>query len=372
MRVCLYNLTSGYKNGGLETFTWGLAEALAALDHEVEIVAGEGERVSPSPKIRLVQFPFTPREAFPNFGTRFRKLAERLSFARKALPYLRQGCFDVVLINKPYDFFVLWQLKRSGYAGVTCYNSGGTEFYAGDRWLARSVDLWLPCSRYNAAKVSAHYGCDYTVLNNGVDTERFCSAGPRQDLHALFAIPQSASIVVSVGRLIGSKGNHVVIEAIRKLPNWHFVIIGGGPEKDRLAALALKAGIPERVHLLGEVNHGKLPSFLRGADLFVQPSVGEEAFGISVAEAMSCGLPVLASNAWGLREVVVDGETGKLVAPGEVGAWQEALRDIGENPGRAARMGAAGRERAISQFTWLAAARTFERVVLGQGKPVKP
>lgn len=367
MRICLYNLTSGYKNGGLETFTWGLAEALVAIGHEVELVAGKGDRVSPSSRIRLTQFDYRPRETFPNLGTRFRKLAERLSFARNALPYLRDGEFDVVLINKPYDFLVLRQLKRSDFAGVTCYNSGGTEFYMGDRWLSRAVDLWLPCSEYNAGKIAAHYGCAYTVLNNGVDTDRFIPQGPQENLRQAYAIPDDARIVISVGRLIGLKGGHVIIEAIRQQPRLHFVVVGVGPDRARLEALAQSLGIAERVHFVGEVRHADLPPFLRSADLFVQPSVGEEAFGISVVEAMACGLPALVSNAWGLREVVVDHESGLLVAPGQVDAWAEALRHLVEHPEIAARMGEAGRARAVSRFTWLAAAQTLERMVVQLG-----
>ena len=372
MRICLYNLTSGYKNGGLETFTWGLAEALVTIGHEVELVAGKGDRVSPSSRIRLTQFDYKPRETFPNLGTRFRKLAERLSFARNALPYLKNKQFDVVLINKPYDFFVLRQLKRFGFTGVTCYNSGGTEFYRGDRWLARAVDLWLPCSEYNAGKIAAHYACDYTVLYNGVDTDRFSPQGAQENLRQRYAIPADARIVISVGRLIGLKGGHVIIEAIRQQPRLYFVVVGTGPDRARLEALAESLGIAERVHFFGEVRHTELPPLLRGADLFVQPSVGEEAFGISVIEAMACGLPVLVSDNWGLREVVINHESGLLVAPGMVDAWAEALCHLLEHPEIAARMGEAGRARAVERFTWLAAAQTLERMVSQFGDLTTP
>jgi len=363
MRICLYNLTAGFKAGGLETFTWGLAEALLRLGHEVEVVAGEGGRASPSEAIRLVQFGYRSRDRFPDLGTRFRKMAERLSFARNAYSYVRNGQFDAVLINKPYDFPVLWQLKRSGYSAVTCYNSGGTEFYLGDRWLSRAVDLWLPCSEHNAMKIRAHYGCACTVLNNGVDTKRFSPHGERIDLRRDYSMPDDATVIMSVGRLIGQKGGHVVIEAIRDQPKLHFLVVGDGPERKRLEDLAHSLAIQDRVHFAGEVGHGDLPALLRGADIFVQASVGEEAFGISVAEAMACGLPVLASDGWGLREVVADGETGMLVTPGQADAWGRALCSVSENPALADRMGRAGRERVVALFTWLQAARTFEQAV---------
>lgn len=363
MRICLYNLTAGFKTGGLETFTWGLAEALLGIGHEVEVVAGCGERTSPVDGIRLTQFPFVRREKFPDLGTRFRKMAERLSFARNAFSYVRDGGFDAVLINKPYDFPVLKLLKRAGYRGVTCYNSGGTEFYLGDRWLSRAVDLWLPCSAFNAGKIHAHYGHPFTVLHNGVDTGRFSPQVECRDLRSVYAIPDDAKIVISVGRLIGLKGGHIVIEALKRSTGLHFVVVGGGAERGRLESLARSLKVVDRVHFAGEVSHGDLPSFLRAADIFVQASIGEEAFGISVVEAMACGLPVIASNGWGLREVVVDGESGLLVPPGHVIAWAEALQFMVDNPETAAQMGAAGRALAVGRFTWVQAARNFEQSV---------
>lgn len=364
MRICLFNLTAGFKTGGLETFTWGLADALHNRGHEVEVVAGSGNRVSTSDGIRLIQFAFRPRNEFPDLGTRFRKMAERLSFARHAFSYVRDGLFDVVLINKPYDFPVLWQLKRSAYSGVTCYNSGGTEFYFGDRYLSRAVDLWLPCSKYNAEKIHGHYGSECVVLNNGVDTEKFRPNGPRRNLHAEFSIPGSAPLLISVGRLIGWKGCQVVIEVLTRLPDVHYAMAGGGPERERLEKLALEMKVLDRIHFLGEVPHENLPSLLRGADIFVQPSIGEEAFGISVAEAMACEMPVLASNAWGLREVVVDQETGILVEPGNIDAWAKAIRCLVEDRSLAIAMGAAGRRRAVNRFTWARAAEDLEANVV--------
>lgn len=356
MKICLFNLTAGFKAGGLETFTWGIAKALRDLGNEVEVVAGAGGDPACPPGVKLVRFPYRERNRFPDFGTRFRKLAERLSFARHAAPYVAAAGFDVVLINKPYDFPVLWWLKRQGYAGVTCYNSGGTEFFRGDRWLARAVDLWLPCSQFNAGRVQVHYGCDYTLLYNGVDADLFRPEGERRDLHALFSIPAGAAVAVSVGRLVGLKGLHIVVEALASLPELHYVVIGAGPERERLEKLAASLGVAGRVHFAGEVKQAELPPWLRGADFFVQPSISEEAFGISVAEAMSCGLPVVASRGWGLKEVVVEGGTGLFAEPGDVANWRRAIAHLAADREAARRMGRAGRERVLANFTWTASA----------------
>lgn len=366
MRICLCNLTAGFKTGGLETFTWGFADALVDLGHEVEVVTGRGARVSTDPRIRLVQFDYIPREQFPNLGSRFRKLAERLSFARLALPYVRNGSFDAVLVNKPYDFFILKRLKAGGYGGVTCYNSGGTEFFFGDRLLSKAVDLWFPCSNYNAEKVFQHYKRSFTVLHNGVDTKLFSPHGEKLDLHKILAIPNGAKVIVSVGRLIGLKGVHVVIEAVANLRDTHLVVVGEGVERARLEKQAIDLRVENRVHFFGEVPHKDLPSILRAASLFVQPSIGEEAFGISVAEAMSCGLPVVVSDGWGLREVVTDGVTGVLVKPGDVSAWVQAISNVLESRLSGHSMGELARQRVVSYFTWRHAAKLFELSVLGQ------
>jgi glycosyltransferase involved in cell wall biosynthesis len=80
---------------------------------------------------------------------------------------------------------------------------------------------------------------------------------------------------------------------------------------------------------------------------------------------MACRLPVLASNFSALPEVVADGETGVLLAPGDVGAWASALSALLADPARRQRMGAAARARAEAKFTWAACARDLEAVLLG-------
>ena len=114
------------------------------------------------------------------------------------------------------------------------------------------------------------------------------------------------------------------------------------------------------MHFLGRIGHAELPQLIAEADLFVQPTVGEESFGISLVEAMACGLPVLASGVGGMTEIVVPGETGELLPPGDVPAWRSAIRGLIEDPARARALGAAGRERAVAEFTWAANARKLE------------
>lgn len=350
MRICFYNVTAATRWGGLETYCWEVGRVLAQRGHQVAILAGTGGPAR-NAEVALHAFAFKARERYPNLGSRFRKLMERLSFARAALPALLEGGWDAVVINKPYDFPALARARRRGLRARTVFRSGGTDFFPGDRAFAWAVDRWAACSAYNARQVEARYGRPVRVIHNGVDCARFHPAARDPALRALWGVPQDAFVVASSGRLVGWKGLHVVVQALPMLPGVHFVIMGDGPERERLCALAHRLGVAAQLHPVGRVAHAELPAALNAADLFVQPSIGEEAFGISVVEAMACGLPVLASDNGGLPEIVTP-EVGLLLPPGDVPAWRDAIAGMSLDPQRRAALGQAGRARALDRFTW--------------------
>ena len=148
------------------------------MGHRVEIVAGNRGKAWHD-EVRLVQFPFRVEQDWPDFGTRFRRLMERLSFSRDSLPYLLAAGFDAVIVNKPFDLPILWRARRRGLRAATVFSSGGTDFFRGDRWFAGAVDHWVSTSRHNAAEVSAHFHQPVSVLYSGVDTDQF-RPGPRR------------------------------------------------------------------------------------------------------------------------------------------------------------------------------------------------
>jgi len=363
MKICFYNVTAAIHYGGLETYCWEAGRALAQRGHKVTIVAGEGGKARHN-EATLIEFPFTDRSRFPNWGTRFRKLMERVSFARHAASHLINSDYDAVIINKPFDFLALWYAKRRGMKAQTIFRSGGTDFFRGDTFFSNAIDHWVSTSRYNAQQIEQRYHHAINIIHNGVDTTAF-APGPRTPaIRASWGIPENAPLVVSVGRLIGWKGIHIIIEALSHIPSAHYAIIGDGAEKDRLQAIVTKHGMTDRIHFLGALAHELLPQTLREADIFVQPSIGEEAFGISVVEAMACGLPVLASRNGGMVEIVLDHETGRLLPPGDVPAWQEAITGLLSHPATRSHMGQQARQRAEAEFTWAANARKIEQLLL--------
>jgi glycosyltransferase involved in cell wall biosynthesis len=363
MRVCFYNVTASFIPGGLETYCWEAGRALARRGHDVTIVAGNRGKARHD-EVKLVQFPFRVEQDWPDFGTRFRRLMERLSFARHSMEHLVRAGYDAVIVNKPFDFPILWWARRRGLGAQTLFRSGGTDFFLGDRLFSGAVRHWVSASRYNARQVETRYGRSVTVIHNGVDTDVFAPRGRDPELRRSLGAGPDDLLLVSVSRLIGWKGTRVVVEALAGLPQRvRYAVIGEGPEEQNLRTQAEQAGVAQRVRFVGRVPHAELPRFLSQCDLYVQPSIGEEAFGISVVEAMACGLPVLASDNGGLPEIVVEGQTGHLLPPGSVPAWRAAIEAAAAGSLRP--MGDKARVRACAEFTWAANAGRLESLLTG-------
>jgi glycosyltransferase involved in cell wall biosynthesis len=149
-------------------------------------------------------------------------------------------------------------------------------------------------------------------------------------------------LVAAVARLEPQKGLDVAVQAMAGL-DATLVVLGVGPERERLEALAGQHGV--RLLLPGRV--GDVAAVLRRADLLVHPARWE-GFGLALLEAMLCSLPVVATRVSSIPEIVADGETGVLVQPDDVPALAAALRRVLDDP---ADLGAAGLARARAEFS---------------------
>ncbi|MFH1034871.1 MAG: glycosyltransferase family 4 protein [Pseudomonadota bacterium] len=148
--------------------------------------------------------------------------------------------------------------------------------------------------------------------------------------------------VMGMGRLHPSKGFDLLLRAFAACqaagPQWRLVILGEGPERPRLEALALELGIAQRVHLPGQV--AEPAALLRQAEFFVMSS-SYEGFPMALAEAMSCGLAVVATDcSAGVRQIVRPGVDGLLVPPGEPQALAQAMLWLMQDPAGRARLAA--------------------------------
>ncbi len=227
-------------------------------------------------------------------------------------------------------------------------------------YIALSRDL----GAYLQAQVGVKAG-RITQVYNGVDTDRFRPAGSgRQPIPGCPFGDEAGFIFGTVGRMQSVKAQTLLARAfVRALDlrpvlgqRCRLVMVGDGPLRAEAQALLDAAGVAHLAWLPGD--REDVPDVMRGLDAFVLPSLAE---GISntILEAMSCALPVLATDVGGNADLVVSGKTGVLVPAGDVEALAQALMRMAEDPAGARAMGSAGREIAERRFGLSAMVTTY-------------
>jgi len=187
------------------------------------------------------------------------------------------------------------------------------------------------------------YGCDVTYWGelNSAQQEAVVSLQK-----------QHPRLVVAVGRLVSYKGYEIFLRAMQEVDACA-VIIGDGQLRANLNGLAAELGILDRVKFLGVLEPDEVKQYIHAAKVLAFPSVTEaEAFGIVQLEAMSAGKPVVNTDlATAVPNVARDGKEGLTVPPSQPIEFAHALRRLLDQPDFAARLGAAGKERAYAEFS---------------------
>lgn len=179
-------------------------------------------------------------------------------------------------------------------------------------------------------------------IYNGIDLQRFAPPpGGRR----------GTPTALAVASLIPEKGIHLLIEAFSRidLPGARLKVVGEGPERSRLEELARSRGVDSRVDFLGL--RDDVQTLLQSAHIFVHPCVWEEAFGLTLAEALATGCPIVASAIGATPEIVSDRETGLLVPPGHVDALAGAIASLLRDAALRERLGDRARRKATERFS---------------------
>lgn len=253
----------------------------------------------------------------------------------------------------------MWALQRSRYRGplVVHYHFDISRFGRLQVLIApllqdtlrRADRIFVNSRSYAASSPTLEPWLSKCVyIPAGVAPERFA---PTAELEEQAAALRSDGRfrVLFVGRLSHYKGVEHLVAAMAQVDG-ELYIVGRGPLSELLVQLAAQLDVSKRVHLLGRLPEASLLAQYHAADVVVLPSVSRgESFGVTQVEAMLCGRPVICSDLPGVCEVG-DAETTRLVPPGDVAALAAALNDLRQSPELRARMGAAGRRRALAQY----------------------
>jgi glycosyltransferase involved in cell wall biosynthesis len=213
-----------------------------------------------------------------------------------------------------------------------------------------------------------------SIVPCGVDTSVFTPRGP-------VAPRGERTRLLVLGRLVERKGQDDAVRALRAVPDAELVVVGGpsadelatDPEVQRLRAVAVEAGVADRLVFTGAVARADVPAWVRSADV-VLAVPWYEPFGITPLEAMACGRPVVATAVGGLQDSVADGVTGDLVPPRDPERLGEVLAALLADDERRAAYGAAGVRRARARYRWsrvVADTENVYRQVLARRSPVE-
>ena len=332
------------KAGGAQIQATRMAAELAS-NHDVTLFSrrGPGSGDARIPGVRLAL-----RPSFPIPGVRL-------------VVDSRRAASEICQASPRIDALVCYQTLAAGLAGAMARKRGipllvyihGRHEYRIDRW--NQFRLFAPRVYSAADRILVHSPVIGDELLHAFSAPRYARLH-RHIEQRLRVLPNGVELrpvrrgtgkyLLFVGRLIPIKALDVLIAALRSLPPIETLIIGDGPERDRLRQLS--AALP--VRWLGQVPHDEVIRVMSGAMCLVLPS-RTEVFPNVVMEAMSLGVPVIASRVGGVPTLVESGENGMLIPPAEPAALARAIELLAGSESMRQSMGGRAHEKA-AQFAW--------------------
>jgi glycosyltransferase involved in cell wall biosynthesis len=229
------------------------------------------------------------------------------------------------------------------------------EFYLPDATINVSV---IAIADFTRKYLIERYGIPeetVALIYQGTDVARFTHSEPAwREARIRYPLPQDASpILGSIGSFEPRKGQPVLFEALRaladeRLPDVHLMMVGDGPDEAQLKAMVKSLALGDHVTFFPFTDE---PSYVfERLDLTVLPSLEKEGLPNVLLESMSMGVPVVSSNLGGIPEIVIEGETGSMVAPGDAAALADAIENVWADQENYQKMKTNVRDRMVSRF----------------------
>lgn len=290
-------------------------------------------------------------------------LAHKYDFAvlRRLTRLMRQRRIDAVVTVGTGGDKMFWGRLAGWLAGVpvicSALHSTGLPDHVElpNRLLAPITDAFIAVAEPHGRYLAEHEGCPIgkvRVIPNGVDTARFHPRWPDRALQQELNLAPGMPVVGIVAALRPEKHHELFLQAaalIRSaIAEARFLIVGEGPQREKLQSLAAELSLGESVHFLG--TRSDVPEVLSLLDVLMLTS-HMEANPISILEAMACEKPVVATRVGSVPQTVDDGKTGYLAPPGDAQQLADRVIDLLHHPNQAATMGRAGREQVLSRWS---------------------
>jgi phosphatidylinositol alpha-mannosyltransferase len=350
----------GYPHpGGVNEHVRHTYEAMRRMGHDVWIITSKygKERATEGHVIRL-----GTGFAFPANGSMGR-VTLSWRFKERARQLLAEERFDILHFHEPLvPFLSPTMLDQSDTVNIATFHAFGgfsPSYWVGKRFagrLAGKLDGRIAVSGAARHFINRYFPGDYTIIPNGVDLDRFADAEPLEELR------DGTINILFVGRFEERKGLIHLLKAYHRLRKRHvdarLLVIGTGPKaREYRRYIGLRQ--VRDVEFLGRVSDDDKARYFASADIFCSPATGQESFGVVLLEAMAAGVPIVASDIHGYKNVVQRGVQGLLVEPRNPRALAAALYALAHDPEMRHRLGEAGRTRA-PEYSW---DRVTERIV---------
>lgn len=364
--------------GGMRTHVAGFSSGAIALGHRLKFIESGSRRRDD------LSISVEPSSAFGATKTLF-ELWNNLVFTATSLAAERTSSKEVDFIYQRYSRFNWSGVALSIVTGLPL----ALEFNGSEVWVSRQWDpigqLWLlkRFERLNLRAadlifvvseverrnlIDAGVAAEKIVVNsNGVDTNRFRPECGGRAVRTNLGI-DAKTVIGFVGTFGPWHGAPVLAEAARLVAyntNCHFLFVGDGDQRAQTESIVETSDVSAT--FTGRVSHSDVPAYLDACDIFVSPHVpaadGSEFFGspTKLFEYLSMEKPVIASRLGQIADVVRNDENGLLVEPGDSSALARAIERLALDESLRARLGAAGRETVVRQYTWRQnAARVFD------------
>jgi phosphatidyl-myo-inositol dimannoside synthase len=296
---------------------------------------------------------------------------------------VRQVRPDVMVFGAAVPLAVMGRSIRRRLGVPFAAFTHGVEVWAGQvpgtrallSSIARNASVLVSVSQWNIDQLRdvVGEGTRIELLPPGIDPLHFhpgVSDAEVRKRHGLDGQP----VICCVSRLTLRKGQDKVIRALpwiaREFPDVRFLVVGTGPDLERLQSLAYRKRVADRVIFAGEVAHDVLPQYFRAGDVFAMPcrtrklGLEVEGFGLAFIEASAVGRPAVGGASGGAPEAVIHDRTGLVVDGAEVDEVAEAITGLLGNPAKARRMGSEGADRAHRDFSWEALSLRFRGLLI--------
>lgn len=293
-----------------------------------------------------------------------------LALPLRLAAHFRKTRPDIVHTRNAESFFYGFLGARLAGVPRLVHSEHGRTFsdrrarFVMQRWMSRFTTSIFAVSDQLKQDLARHVGIPLSrieVLYNGVDVSHFSANADRHAMRQELRVGANEFVVGSVGRLVAVKNYALLLRAVAAMAQKqiHIVLVGDGPERSNLQALAVELGIADRVHLLG--HRDDVSSLLGVMDIFVLPSLSE-GMSNTLLEAMARGVPPVVSDVGGNGEIVQDGLNGLVFPSGDGVMLTAYLTRLCADHAQRTRFGASALRRVTESFGIGAMIDRYERL----------